>query len=58
MMMTITKAHSRKESNGHVLYGVRPDREKRVWFERWYPSKEAAVKYAEKRGWDYEVKER
>ena len=23
------------------------------WFERWYPTKEAAKGYANKKGWDY-----
>lgn len=35
------------------LFGFRPDTGK--WFERYYPTVEAAEKYARKRGWPVAV---
>lgn len=37
-----------------VMFGSGPDGK---WFERYYPTTEAAQKFAAKRGWAVEVKE-
>ncbi len=37
-----------------VMFGTNPDTGK--WFERYYPTVEAAKKYADKRGWAVEEK--
>lgn len=51
--MTIKQAHPRgycqPDGKGFVLYGTRPDNGK--WMERWYPTKDKALQFANKRGW-------
>lgn len=38
-----------------VMFGSNPETGK--WFERYYPTVDAAKKFADKRGWTVEVKE-
>lgn len=56
--MTATTDKAMKiETTGRrvVMFGKRP--ENGEWFERYYPTVEAARKYAGKRGWVVEVRE-
>ena len=51
--MKIVRANSRKKNGGgYILYG-NIEAGDWIWFERWYPTKEAAKLYANKKGWDY-----
>ena len=53
--MTIQAAASRKTNGGgYILYGnIKAQTSNWKWFERWYPTKETAKLYANKKGWDY-----
>jgi hypothetical protein len=60
--MTMTIQRTQKIINstkvvgvGFVMFGFLEDASK--WFERWFPSAEAAQVFAEKRGWKTEVAE-
>jgi hypothetical protein len=53
--MKITKAISPKrdgKGKGWILYGNNSDTGK--WFERWHETKDKAVKFCEKRSWNWE----
>ena len=51
--MKFVKAKSKKKvGGGWVLYGNRPDNGR--WMERWFPVKEKAVAYCNKRNWHLE----
>ena len=52
--MEIKKAAKTKkdaEAKGYILFGNIGTKEEWNWFERWYATEEAALKYANKRGW-------
>lgn len=50
--MKITKAASRNpDAESHIVYGNHPDTGK--WLERWFATKEKAIKYVDKRNWNW-----
>jgi hypothetical protein len=50
--MKITRAKSRKpDGGGWILYGNRPDNGK--WLERWFPTKEKAVNFCNRKDWHW-----
>lgn len=60
--LTIKKANSLSENGGFVLYGRTEGIERMFrgkhtnWLEKWFATSEMAEKYAEKIGYDVEVK--
>lgn len=53
MTMKIMKASSKKvDGGGYVLFGnVEDGSTHGKWFERWYPTREKAEAFADRKGW-------
>ena len=52
--MEIKKSSKTKKdtkAKGYILFGNIGTKEEWNWFERWYATEEAALKYANKKGW-------
>lgn len=58
-MMTIerTKTRDGHFGRGIVMYGFFETEEREGWFERWFATLDAAMAYAQKRGWSAVVNE-
>ena len=62
-ILTLQKSNSRKiEGGGFILFGRLPEASLTFrgrpsnWLERWFPTTEKAIQYAERRGYNIEVK--